>query len=493
MSDVLLKNDIESLLRTTQEAFHIYKKCSIKERADLMRAISGEIEQLGQELIDTAHEETNLPLPRLIGEKQRTIFQWLSYADFLEQGTWLDARIDTALPDRTPPKADLRKMMVPLGPVVVFGASNFPFAFSTAGGDTASALAAGCPVVVKAHPHHPKTSALMSAAILRAVRICNMPEGVFTEVQSEGFEEGIKLVSHPAVKAVSFTGSFSGGMALFELAHKRKEPIPVFAEMGSMNPVFLLQDKMTDAAEALAKQCAASITIGVGQFCTKPGLIVGVAGSEMDLFMDVLKAEIAAIAPAHMLHTGIAGNYSTKSGIALEQKGVEKHACTDQDTVEGQGRAIIAKVSAAVFLENSTLHEEVFGPYSLIIQCVNQNEMMQVAALLDGQLTTTIMATEADIATNEELVSLISTKCGRMLFNGVPTGVEVCLSMHHGGPFPATTNSRFTSVGADGIKRFVRPLCLQSWPDAFLPDELKNANPLGIWRTVNNVLTNEPI
>lgn len=485
--------EIESVLEKAVQAFHQYKKYSLKQRADFMRTIAAEIEALGDELLTTAHEETNLPLARLTGERARTMFQLTSYAAATEAGDWLGASIDTANAERTPPKPDTRKMLVPLGPVVVFGASNFPFAYSTAGGDTACAFAAGCPVIVKAHPAHAKTSKLVASAIEKAIEKCNMPRGIFAHVYGVGFEVGEYLAKHEAVKAIGFTGSFSGGKALFDIANQRKTPIPVFAEMGSVNPVFLLPEKLAHETESLAKQLAGSVTLGTGQFCTNPGLIVAVNSEPLSKFIQHLKNEIEVLMPTAMLHKGIADNYSKKLAEALAQKGVQVISEANTKATTAQGQITIATVTGEIFLNNPVLHEEVFGPYSLIIQCKDENELVAVANAMEGQLTTTLMATPNDIKSHQQLLNEVQEICGRLIFNNVPTGVEVALSMHHGGPYPSSTDSRFTSVGADGIKRFARPLCYQNWDDEFLPDELKNANPLYIWRTIDNELTKDKI
>lgn len=474
-------------------AFAIYRNLSLKRRADFMREIAAQIDALGTALVETAMRETNLPQARLQGERARVIFQLTSYAKSCERGDWLEARIDTALPSKTPPKPDIRKMLVALGPVVVFGASNFPFAYSTAGGDTACAFAAGCPVIVKAHTAHAETSELVAGAILKAANKTGMPEGIFSHIHSSGFEGGKALVQHPRVKAVGFTGSYAGGKALFDLAAKRPEPIPVFSEMGSTNPVFLLPEKLKQAAAEIAKMYTASITLSVGQFCTNPGLIIGLEGESLNQFLSELSTEIRKIDPAAMLHSGIAKQFITNRKKALEQQGVELIAVSEKEASEGQGIPTIAAVSAQTFLENPQLHLEVFGPYSMVIRCVDETQLLEVARHLEGQLTSTLMATVKDIQNNKELVEAVKDLCGRFIINGVPTGVEVCLSMQHGGPFPATTDSRFSSVGADGIKRFARPLAFQNWPDELLPEELRNVNPLGIWRTINDELTKDRI
>ncbi len=483
--------EIETAMQQAWKAFHVYRKCSLKQRADFMRAIARELDALGDELLKVAGEETNLPEARLRNERGRTIFQLNQYAEACEKGDWLEARIDTAIPDKAPPKPDIRKMLVPLGPVVVFGAANFPFAYSTAGGDTATALAAGCPVIVKAHPAHAVTSELVAKAILKAAVDCEMPDGIFTHIHGVSFEVGKTLIEHPFTKAVGFTGSFSGGKQLFDWANQRKVPIPVFAEMSSINPVFLLPEKMKTAAADMAKMYTGSITMGAGQFCTNPGLIIGLEGQELTTFIEVLGKEISKSVPATMLHAGIFKNYRKKKDEALKQKGVEMVAVSETKPALIQGSPTIATATGQTFLKNPALHQEVFGPFSLIIRCKDMKEMLQVANKLEGQLTATIMATENDIRIHDKLIDAITNICGRFILNNVPTGVEVCLSMQHGGPYPASTDSRFGSVGADAIKRFVRPIAFQNWPDDLLPDELKNENPLGIWRTVNNELTKD--
>jgi len=486
--------DLERAAGLAQSAFPIYSNLSGKQKGAFLRSIAASIEAAAPAIIQRAHLETALPEARLTGEVGRTCGQLRLFAQVVEEGSWVDARIDNADPERKPlPKPSIRSMHKPLGPVAVFGASNFPFAYSTAGGDTASALAAGCPVVVKAHPAHPKTSELVAQAISRAVEKCGLPKGVFAHVHGAGFETGKALVTHPHTRAVGFTGSYGGGKALFDWANQRKMPIPVFAEMGSINPVFLLPDKLKQSAKEVAGQYAGSITLGTGQFCTNPGLIVGIDNEDLKTFIHGLGAAITKIAPGTMLHPGIAKAYSEKRKAALEQKEVETIAVSEMQPKEEQGAPTIASATARAFFNNPLLHQEVFGPYSLVIRCANKEEMLAVVEHLEGQLTCTMMATEKDIKDHAVLVDAVQDICGRFIHNGVPTGVRVALSMQHGGPFPATTDSRFTSVGADGIKRWVRPLSFQNWEDSLLPDALKNGNPLGIRRTVNNELTNGAI
>jgi NADP-dependent aldehyde dehydrogenase len=483
--------EIDAVLQKAWTAFHQYRKLSIGKRAGFMRAVALALETSGDELIQTAMQETNLPEARLRNEKARTVFQLNSYADACERGDWLEARIDTAIPDRNPPKPDIRKTSEPLGPVVVFGSSNFPFAFSTAGGDTACAFAAGCSVIVKAHPAHAQTSTLVADLVMQAVSACNMPDGIFSHVYGASFQVGEALVIHPLTKAVGFTGSFQGGKQLFDWGNQRTTPIPVFAEMGSVNPVFVFPGKLNTDAVAVAKMFAGSVMLGVGQFCTNPGLVIGIDGEDLQRFIAAAGAEISHSTPAKMLHAGIAKAYAEKKSKALLQEDVTVVAAAEGPEHEECGSPAIATVTAKSFLGNALLHQEVFGPYSLIVRCRDAQEMTEVAKHLEGQLTCTLMATENELQHYGELIEAIKNICGRIIFNGVPTGVEVCLSMQHGGPFPATSDARFTSVGADGIRRFVRPVAFQNWPNDLLPDELKNENPLNIYRTVNNQLTKE--
>lgn len=442
-----------------------------------MRTIAKEIEALGDELIQTTMRETHLPEARLKGERARTMFQLTSYAAACEKGDWLEARITTAISDRIPPRPDIRKMLVPMGPVVVFGSSNFPYAYSTAGGDTASALAAGCTVVVKAHPAHPETSELMAGAIIKALKDLQLPEDIFIHLHGASHAVGEALVKDEHTKAVGFTGSFSGGMALFNWANQRKEPIPVFAEMGSVNPIFLFNDKLSSDIDGIAKMYAESITLGVGQFCTNPGIIVGLEGASLQKFTQSLGEKMSAIQVGNMLHPGIAEAYQQKSILALSQSEIQNVSKT------AAPQPVLASVSATTFLSNPVLHQEVFGPFSLVVSCKNLSEMRAVADAVEGQLTCTVMATEAELKEQQQLFQTIQSKCGRIIFNGVPTGVEVCHAMQHGGPFPSSTDARFGSVGPDAIKRFARPLAFQNFPDVLLPDELKEANPLQINRT----------
>lgn len=484
--------EINAALAASTEAFAVYRHASLQQRASLLRAIAAQLDASGTEIMEAAHAETNLQRGRLLVEFKRTLFQLTSYADACAQGNWMDIRIDRPDAERQPPKPDVRKMLVPLGPVVVFGASNFPFAYSTAGGDTATALAAGCTVVVKAHPAHPATSGLAADAIHRALAAEGWPAGVLQHLYGAAFEVGKELVLHPQVKAVGFTGSHQGGRALFNLAAGRKEPIPVFAEMGSVNPVFVMPEKLEQDMEWAVNQLAISVTTSAGQFCTNPGLIIGVQSPALEQFIQNLGEKLAGTAPEPMLHSGIAQSFRQKRAAVLET-GLVTFAGTNESGEEHHSIPTLATTTGDYFLAHTHLHEEIFGPYSLVVQCRDAAQMAAVAEALEGQLTTTLMATPAEAEANTSLVHSLQTRCGRLVYNGVPTGVEVCLAMNHGGPYPATTDSRFTAVGADGIRRFARPLSYQNWPDHLLPAELQNANPLGLWRTVDGELTKERI
>jgi 2,5-dioxopentanoate dehydrogenase len=481
--------EINKALQQSQLAFLSYKNFDGKKKGKFLRAIADEIEALGNELVQTAMQETNLPEARIINERGRTTWHCRMFAQLVEEGSWVDARIDTAIPDRLPaPKPDIRKMSVPLGTVVVFGAANFPLAYSTAGGDTISALAAGCPVIVKAHPAHPKTSDLVASAIKKAMDKTGMPQGVFQHLHG-GFEIGQALVKHPLTKAVGFTGSLTGGKALFDLANQRPEPIPIFAEMSSINPVILLPETLNAQAEKTATTLAASITLGVGQFCTNPGLIIAIEDDGLKHFIKSLSESITNSLAGTMLHQGIADNYAAKSSQALTQKGIVIVAKSSTEAKKNQGVPTIVSVTATDFLKNPMLAEEVFGPFSLIVKCKDLAELHTVVNHLHGQLTCSIFGSDIEILKHQSMLNVLIEKAGRLIVNGVPTGVEVCPSMQHGGPFPSTTDSRFTSVGTDAIKRFVRPVAFQNFPNALLPEELKDGNPLGIWRLFNNELS----
>lgn len=485
------KEVISQRIHLAAEAYQFLKKTTVKERVAFMNAIADKIEALGEELLATAHAETSLPLARLTGEKARAVGQWRSYAKAVATGIYTEPRIDLSQPSAL--KGDLRKYNIGIGPVAIFGASNFPFAFSTAGGDTASAIGAGCPVIVKAHPAHPRTSQIMADAIASVIKASDWPEGIFSHITGVSNETGAYVTMHKEIKAVAFTGSFNGGKALFDMANRREEPIPVFAEMGSINPVFVFQHLLEDRAEDLAKDYAVSLTLGVGQFCTNPGVLIVLKSKDLHRFITTLKNEIQSILPVNMLHKGIFESFEKHKTIAAKQPGVNIIAEADAEAVEWQGRAMVVETTGQCFIENDLLSEEIFGPFGIVVQCDTAEEMKQIAKQLKGQLTITVAASKEDVRENIDLIDQLKDKCGRLLFNGMPTGVEVVYAMQHGGPFPSTTDVRFTSVGPDAVKRFVRPISFQNWPDEFLPEELKNSNPLQIKRIVDGEVSLESL
>ena len=483
-------NEIDEAVALATDAFKVYKDFSGAKKAEFLEAIADEIEALGDELIETYCKESGLPDGRARGERGRTMGQLRAFANLLKEGSWVEAVIEKAQPNREPmPKSDIRKMLFPLGPVVVFGASNFPLAFSTAGGDTASALAAGCPVIVKSHPMHAATGELVSSAIIKAAEKTGMPNGVFSNLNSSGIEVGQQLVKHPKVKAVGFTGSINGGTALYKLANERDEPIPVFAEMGSINPVVLLPSALENDGEAWATKYASSITMGAGQFCTNPGLVLGLKGAKLDSFINTLSEEILKLEPTCMLHPNIYAKYNEGKKELSAQKGITVTADYKKATDPNTAQPSILKVSGADFLANTKLHKEVFGPFSVVVECENALEMESILNHLEGQLTGTVLGSEDDLENNSGVVDALQSRVGRILFNGVPTGVEVNSSMVHGGPFPASTDARFTSVGTSAIKRWVRPVSYQDWPNKLLPLALQNENPLKITRLVEGEYT----
>ncbi|MBS1952438.1 MAG: 2,5-dioxovalerate dehydrogenase [Cytophagales bacterium] len=475
--------EIDAALREAHIAYLSYKNLGGKKKGEFLRTIADEIGALGNTLIQTAMRETNLPEARVISERGRTTGHCRMFAQLVEEGSWVEARIDSAQPNRTPlPRADLRKMLVPIGPVVVFGAANFPLAYSTAGGDTAAALAAGCPVIVKAHPAHAETSELVAEAIKKAISKTKMPQNIFQHFHGKSFEIGQALVKHPLTKAVGFTGSLAGGKALFDLANQRPEPIPVFAEMSSINPVYLLPESLGRNYDKTALMLASSITQGVGQFCTNPGLMIAVDDDGLKQYIKKLSEEILKTPAGTMLHQGIANNYHKRLAESLAQKGITIEAQATDAGSTMQGRPTVVSVAAKDFLKNPILAEEVFGPFSLIVKCEDVSEFNSIAVHQHGQLTSSIIGEEPEVKKHQNLLNLLKEKAGRLIINGVPTGVEVVPSQNHGGPYPATTDSRFTAVGPDSIKRFARPVSFQNFPDALLPDELKEQNPLNIWR-----------
>ena len=465
--------EIAEATALSSRAFKDFRKTTPDQRATFLEAIADEIERLGSELIEIYCLESGLPQGRAEVERGRTLFQLRSFAEMLRKDDWQETAIDFAIPDRQPiPKSDIRKTYIPLGTVVVFGSSNFPLAYSTAGGDTASALAMGCPVIVKSHPMHAGTGELVASAIVKAAEMTNMPNGVFSNLNSKGIEVGVQLVKDSKVKAVGFTGSIKGGRALYDIANQRPEPIPVFAEMGSINPVIITQKALEEKGSQWAKTYADSITLGTGQFCTNPGLILGVQSPELDAFTSELASNIVDIDSMCMLHPSIKGAYDLNKSNVLNQAGVET-LTTPLNVEVNYADQTVAKVDGKVFLANPALHQEVFGPFSVVVQCENKSEMMEIIEGLEGQLTGTIIAEESEINDLTDLVDELQQRVGRIIFNGVPTGVEVCNSMNHGGPYPASSDSRFTAVGLDSVKRWIRPISYQNFPSELLPKELK--------------------
>lgn len=468
------------------EAFDTFRATTPEARAQFLDCIAEEIEALGQPLLDRAHAETGLPLARLTGERGRTTGQLRLFAQELRAGRCLDARIDEALPDRKPmPRADLRQIRIGVGPVAVFGASNFPLAFSVAGGDTASAFAAGCPVVVRAHPAHPGTSELVGRAIQSAVKKCGLPEGTFSLLGGPDYTLGAELVRHPAIMAVGYTGSRSGGIALSKIAAARPVPVPVYAEMSSINPVYLLPEALKTRADALGAAFIGSLTMGAGQFCTNPGLILALSCPDLDRFCQSAK---------EALKTAPAPTMLTQSIHAAYDAGVETLGSRPGVTLLGRGphgeasgcQAAVFTTDAAHFLQDPVMQHEIFGSCSLIVACPDLETLLRLSRSLEGQLTATLHMEDADIATASQLMPVLERKVGRILANAWPTGVEVCAAMVHGGPFPATTDPRSTSVGTAAIERFLRPVCYQDLPDALLPAGLRSTNPLKLPRQTSH-------
>lgn len=466
----LAESTPEEIVAATERAaraFPAYAATSPTERARFLERIAERLEELGDSLLETANRETALPLPRLTGERGRTCAQLRMFANLIRTDAWLDLRFEAADPNRQPiPKPDLRQTKVPLGPVAVFGASNFPLAFSVPGGDTASALAAGCPVVVKAHPAHPETSRLCADAILGAVSDCGMPEGTFGVLWG-GVETGRRLVEDPRIYAVGFTGSRRAGRALYDLAAGRERPIPVYAEMGSVNPVFVMPGVLANRASSFAKGYADSLTLGVGQFCTNPGVLVGLAGPEFDAMLSAIAGHLGGVAAGTMLYAGIEEAYvQGVDGLRRDERLLRLHCG------EGASPALFA-VDASVFVGDAALREELFGPAAIAVRCASPEEMREVADALEGQLTATVHFEGSDTEAVKALMPSLVRMAGRLIANGFPTGVEVNTAMQHGGPYPATTDSRSTSVGTAAILRFVRPVAYQDFPPDLLPAELR--------------------
>ena len=481
--------EVDQAAKLAHQAFASFSRTSGKTRAKFLRQIASNIEALGDVLVQRATQETGLPEGRIQSERGRTCNQLRLFADMIEEGSWVDARIDHADPDRKPiPKPDVRSLLRPLGPVVVFGASNFPLAFSVAGGDTASALAGGNTVIVKAHHAHPGTSELVGSAVIDAVKSCDLPEGVFSLIYGSGNEVGTALVKHPLVKGGGFTGSRAGGRALFDAASSRPEPIPFYAEMSSVNPVVILPGALSDRSDQLASGLCGSVTLGAGQFCTNPGLIFLNDSVESRAFVEKLGALMSSSPEQTMLTEGISSTYKKSVAERSNHAAIETVGNPSQQANGCSAKTALFLTNAKEFLANHELSEEVFGPSTLIIMYSNREELLALINTLDGQLTATIHANDDDLSSSSELLAALEAKVGRLVFNGFPTGVEVCHAMVHGGPYPATSDGRSTSVGTRAIFRFARQVCFQDFPDVALPDELKNENPLGIWRLIDGEL-----
>ncbi|WP_235297668.1 aldehyde dehydrogenase (NADP(+)) [Portibacter marinus] len=473
---VATNEEAEEAVKKAKAAAEKYSKVKGSKRAHFLRTIADKIEGLGDQLVKRVMQESGLPEGRVKGERGRTCAQLRFFADKVEEGSWVNAIINRG-------DVDVRQCLEPIGPVVVFTASNFPLAFSTAGGDTASALAAGCPVIIKAHESHLGTNNLVAEVIMGAAVECGLPDGVFSSLNGAGNELGSFLVQHPDVKAVAFTGSYGGGKALYDLAQKRDEPIPVFSEMGSVNPVFILPDAMEAKTEEWAEAVANSVNLGAGQFCTNPGLLIVKRNEYLLAFSDQLVDAFTRLTPATMLNKGIFQSYERGRHQQSQQKGVViKYAEMDDDPDSRKALPCLLEVGFQNFIDNPKLAEEVFGPLSVMIVCENDEELASVADHLQGQLTASFIGEKNELLAYSDLINKVKTKAGRIIVNGLPTGVAVVEAMHHGGPFPATTDVRFTSVGGNAIYRFVRPVCYQDFPDELLPDALKEENPLGINR-----------
>jgi len=484
--------EVKEAVELAWSGFESYRNTSPLKRAEFLKLLATLLEEKKATIIARCIEETALPEQRLLGEMTRTVNQIKMFAELLKDGFYCNVKIDTAIPDRTPvPKPDLRQMLIPVGPVAVFGASNFPLAFSVAGGDTISALASGCSVVVKAHPLHPGTSELVAKVILQAVKQLDLSDGVFSMLQGKDNKIGELLVKSEKIKAVAFTGSQTGGKALFDIAVRRDEPIPVYAEMGSVNPVIVLPKALKERGKEIVKGIATSVTLGAGQFCTNPGVIFVLKSNETNLFFENLKGEFKKIKPGTMLSETIAKMYKQKINNMKKHTNVLIAGENTEKTTEGQSYIFYSEGSK--FNNNKTLQQEVFGPSTIIVIAEDKHQLKQMLSNLEGQLTITFHGTNNELQENSSLIDIAKEKAGRLILNGFPTGVEVCHSMHHGGPYPATTDVKSTSVGTESIKRFLKPICFQGFPDSLLPQQLKNSNPLNILRLVNETYTKETI
>jgi 2,5-dioxopentanoate dehydrogenase len=483
--------NVDAAVQAAVQAFTVLRNTSAEKRATLLDAIAGEIEAIGDILLETGNEETALGLPRLTGERGRTTGQLRSFAALLREGSYVGAIIDTAQPERQPaPRPDIRRMLFPIGPVAVFTPNNFPFAFGVPGGDATSALAAGCPVIVKGHPSHPATNELMAGAINRAVAKVGLPAGTFSLIQGASIEVGQYLVKHPVLRAVAFTGSLRGGRAIFDTASQRPHPIPVYAEMGSINPVVLLPDAIKQGSETLAENLVNSVTLGSGQFCTKPGLIFVVDSDDSQAFIATVSDKMQGKQAGTLLNFGVQQHLQANVAATSSKDGVQVRvggAVLEDERICYANT--VMQTSAQEFIGDADLQREHFGPAALFVVCQSLDEMMAAIETLEGNLTATIHATDNELTTAATVFDALREKAGRLLLNGFPTGVEVVYAMTHGGPYPATTAPGTTSVGMTAIGRFLRPVSFQNMPDALLPDVIKNTNPLHIWRIIDGKMT----
>ncbi len=489
--------EIDRAVSLASDSFDAFRRTSRADRARLLRAIADEAENHGEELMARASAETGHPPERCLAERNRSVHQARLFASVIEEGSWVDARIDLPLPDRQPiPRPDIRSLMQPIGPVAVFGASNFPIAISVLGSDTVSALGAGCPLIIKAHPAHPGACEAAAAIVRAAIAKSGLPDGIFSLVHGRTSRVGMSLVQHPALTGAAFTGSLAGGRALFDAAQRRSVPIPFFAEMGSVNPLFILPGALAEGSGDLARGFVTALTMGVGQFCTNPGLVFGPAESpHWDEFRGAASGFAAEYDPQPMLHAGIHHAYEEGIAALRGRNGLTEigRSARAPESARAEAACYLFETDAPGFRANPELFDEVFGPVSTLVSCRGAEEFEEFAARMEGSLTATIHGTEADLEEHGGLIARLEKRVGRLIFNGYPVGLDVCHAIHHGGPYPATAHSHFTSIGTRAIQRFVRPLCYQNWPDAALPPELRNANPGGLLRLVDGHPTRDAI
>ena len=466
--------EVDAAVTAAQSAFFELQKVSGEKLATFIELIATKIEEAGDTLLDRAHAETALPMGRLQGERGRTCNQTRIFAQMARDGSWRQPRIDAGDPSRKPPKPDVRTLLFGVGPVAIFGASNFPLAIGVVGTDTICALAAGCPVIVKAHPAHPGTCEILGGLVTEAVKECGLPAGTFSMLQSNSNESGAEFVRHPGVCAVAFTGSLKGGRALFDIACSRPNPIPFYAEMGSSNPVFLLPGALAERSDKIAEGYVQSVTMGVGQFCTNPAIVLGLESESLESFVSCASEAASNYAPQTMLHPGIHAAYQSGCKRLGETEGVTQVGVSESAADNAANQAACAIYSADFsVLDASEELEEVFGPSSTVYKCQSRDQMIKFASELDGHLTATIHGTEQDLIDHADLVNILQHKVGRIVFNGFPTGIDVCNAMHHGGPYPAATHSFYTSIGHHSIYRFAKPVCFQGFPDSMLPEALR--------------------